>query len=45
MGRVAWVFEDETYHLTRQSPILKVGTHHQPVGGVSPAVTGQFQLE
>ena len=40
VGQVAWVFEDETHHSTRQSRVLMVETRHRPVSGVSLAVTG-----
>ena len=41
--QVAQVFEDETYHSTCRSWVLKVEARHRPIGGVSPTVMGRFQ--
>lgn len=40
---MARVFKDETRHSTRRSRVLKVGTRHRPVKGVSPAMTSWFR--
>ena len=42
-GQVDRIFEDGNRHLTRQGRVLKIGTRHRPVRGVSPIVTGRFR--